>query len=479
MAAELKSRQDPYVLENPAWFENLVLGCVILDRAFYTKVKDVLGVEYDKKTTCNDFSDLHKNIVYRVVCRYNKTQVSLLEKYPENGFIPISENTLQTLLRNQAITGDNVLEEEIPAAIEVFRAASTVDVRQWLPYVNSQFSEWIGRVKTFRIIKSPYAFGAWTYEEIYKRLGEVEKQIAPMDYNATVKRGILGEFLDNPRVTETHDVLPSNIPELNNALAGGFGRKETIMLISPPSGGKTIFACQLAGHWAMIGYGGIFVTTEQSQDELEIRMVSNFAGIPFKNIVRGWDPKSLPEKHAHSYMTWRKSIKAPLMFVDWTIPGAKNIVADLENEITHYKDVFGKNPDFIIFDWIGGALQQMVSGDASAVRWLYKEAVDAICGVARKYDLAGVVLAQATPGNAINKYPLDHRDLAEAKNMTERITALIGLTALMSREMDRETDHAQIIYAEKQFLCVPKTRKGSGANVPVKRDYAYQRLGIL
>jgi hypothetical protein len=479
MAEELKSKLDAYILENPEWYENLVLGCIIKDRKFYLKVREVLNVEFDKKTLCNDFSDIYKNIVYRIVSRYNGNQENLLAKYPENKFISIAESTLNTLLHNQAVAGDSVLEEEIPTALATFKKANEVDVAQWISYVDANFVEWIGRVKTLKVIKSPYAFGAWTYNEIYRRLGEIEKQVSPVNYGTTISRGLLGKFLDNPIVVEQHNVLPSNIPGLNDALAGGFGRKETIMLISPPSGGKTIFACQLAGHWASIGYGGIFVTTEQTQDELEIRMVSNFAGIPFKNIVRKWDPTALSEKHAHNYMTWRKSIKAPVMFVDWTIPGSKNVVTDLENEITHYKEEFGKNPDFLIFDWIGGALQQMAKGDPSAVRWLYKEAVDSICGIARKYDIAGVVLAQATPGNSINKYPLDHRDLAEAKNMTERITALIGLTALMSRDMDRETDHAQIVYAEKQFLCVPKTRKGPGANVPVKRDYGYQRIGVL
>ncbi|MEN8742923.1 MAG: hypothetical protein ABF308_24540, partial [Phaeobacter gallaeciensis] len=54
-------------------------------------------------------------------------------------------------------------------------------------------------------------------------------------------------------------------------------------------------------------------------------------------------------------------------------------------------------------------------------------------------------------------------DIGISKGIGKNMTAVIGLTNLVSK-------------SERQWLCVCKSRKGEGRNIPVLRDFEYQRF---
>jgi hypothetical protein len=470
-ASILEQKVELYIEKQPDWFENLVLGCIIQDLEFYLRVRNILCKGVDAKSKVKDFSALLRNAVYDVVSAYN-TAMAL---HPERGFVPINAEVMAVMLRNSTSGDDTLMVDEIPQAMELFNQAATIDLARWKPIVDIGMLPWITQQKMTQVVQQSYLFGGWTLQDIRERLDGVAQQVKSVDVMKGTQRGVLGQFLDNPAPEIVGDVLPSNIRRLNDVLGGGFGKGDTVLVISPSGGGKTILACQLAGHWANLGYGGIFVTTEQPQEQLERRFLSNFAGIPFKDVVRNWDPAALSEKHKHGYKTWRDGIKAPVQFVDWTVPG-KSIMADLRTEVLHYKSVFGELPHYLIFDWVGGALQGSAEGDSQKLRALYKSAVDTVDYIAKEFNLSGVALAQVTPGKGAHRFPITIENIADAKNMAEKVTSVVGLTALFAEGMDQETDHTRVMYAEKQFFCVSKSRKGTGGNAPVRRRFDYQRL---
>jgi len=472
MAKEINEKIVSYIRERPEWFENLILAAAIQDPEFFRRVRSVLCKTIDGKQDEEDFEELLRNPVYLAVADYNTAQLVNTSRK----FQPITEKILNALLLNRAANAEDIMENEIPKALELFREAADTDLKRWEPFINMGMVPWIENRKMMKVIRSPYLFGGWTLNDIRQKLQDVADKTNELKDSMQVVRHDFGHFLDHPLdCGMLNETLETNLTDLNKVMGGGFGKKETVLIIAPSSGGKTVLACQLAGHWSMTGYGGIFVTTEQSQPELEVRLVSNFANIPFKYIVRQWKPEELNATYQESYAQMRSKFQKPIRFVDWTVPG-QTIMNHLKHEVELYMQDFGEKPDYLILDWIGGALQQEAAGSSDRLRALYKEAITQVIDLSREYEMAGVALAQATAASSINKFPLDHRHIADAKNMVEGVTSLIGLTALYAEGMDEVTDTAQIMWNERQYLCVTKSRKGPGGNVPVKRRYGYQRL---
>lgn len=79
--------------------------------------------------------------------------------------------------------------------------------------------------------------------------------------------------------------------ELNALLGGGFMNKCLYLLVSPPGGGKSTLACQIADHAAALGIPVIFISMEMSIEQIFINSMARFAEInsakimsPFKDI---------------------------------------------------------------------------------------------------------------------------------------------------------------------------------------------------
>lgn len=470
-APGIEDKIETYVKQQPEWFENLVLGCAIQDMEFFLRVQKALCRSLEGNASSDDFQLRLRNPVYTAAAVYNSAHAL----HPGRPFTPINAEVMAIMLRNKADDADGILPDEIPEALRLFHEAMQVDVARWKSMVELGITRWLTDRKMMQVIQSPYMFGGWSLAEVRARLALVEQQSSSLDTQDKVMRGVMGFYLDHPELVDDEERLLTNLGELNNVLGGGFVKGDTALVISPPSGGKTILACQLAGYWSTIGVGGIFVTTEQPQVQLERRLLSNFAKIPFNQVVNEWNPAKLDEKQLMNYRAWRDSMKAPIQVVDWTIPG-NTILANLRGEIEHYIKAFNTPPEYLIFDWIGSALAESVGGDPDKIRWKYKEAVDTCVNLCKEYNMVGIVLAQAAPGKSLNKFPLTIEHIAEAKNMSERTSVVIGLTALFAENMDEETDHAKVMYHERQYLCASKSRKGPGGNARIKRRYDYQRL---
>lgn len=468
--AGVENKIETYIKQQPEWFENIILGCAIKDADFYRKIQPILCKDLSGKGEQDDFSQLLRNAVYRAVDIYNSAQLN----YPDRPFVPINEAVMQVMLTNKSHDGEDILADEIPQALYFFRQALELDALRWRPVADMGFVPWIQAQKTQQAVRSSAAFGGWCLHSLKSLLEQVDQKTAGLSGDRT-ERHAFGHFVDNVKVDLSPDarVLETNLKGLNEALGGGFGLGESNLIISPSSGGKTVLACQLAGDWMCKGIDGILVTTEQPQEDLELRMISNFAQIPFDMIVRGFDPEKLPENYKYQYDRFRNSVKGILEFVDWTSPG--HAVSELREEVIRFKDKYKRDPKYIILDWVGGALSEG-RGDPGEIRWLFKDAMDQVRYVAQEFNTSAIALAQATQATSINKKVLDHRNIGEAKNMIEGITSFVGLTALYDDRMDNAVEGDDVMWAEQQYLCVSKARKGKGGRPGVRRRYEYQRL---
>lgn len=79
----------------------------------------------------------------------------------------------------------------------------------------------------------------------------------------------------------------ATLPIFTRVLAGGLKKGETGIVASLPSGGKTVFACQLAVGLALNAFKVLFISTEQHAVNLVPRCVSLSTNIPFSLINDG------------------------------------------------------------------------------------------------------------------------------------------------------------------------------------------------
>jgi hypothetical protein len=304
----------------------------------------------------------------------------------------------------------------------------------------------------------------------------------------------IDEFDDpNKLLVETIDC---DIPKLNETISS-FRKGHAYLFIGGTGSGKTIIACQLCCAFSYGGNAtGLYISTEQKHDELYRRIVSNRCTIPHKSISQGIFANQLTPREKQLYVDFRRKVASVntgmAQFINWgnfEKDNNINITKRIESEIDIYEKECGKKVDYVILDWIGGALGSMAdAGDRT--RHIYQAAADALEELCRKRNFVAIAFAQAVPA-AVNKVKIDSQDLAECKTMGRNYSAIIGISSLYSEEYAKVVDAEKSkkrkdfrvsdledapTYGIKQFMFVSKSRFGEPKAVPFKREYEFQRI---
>lgn len=260
-------------------------------------------------------------------------------------------------------------------------------------------------------------------------------------------------------------------------------------------GHNTVCACQLAMDFIGMSFGkrsfrdmgagqilrrnsgicGMLITTEEPHEDLLPRMASQACNIPYNLLMDGINITRLDDLQKQALAEWYINLNN-LMIVNWNKKMGVSVALDLENEISKFMEEYGKKPDFIILDWVGGALGS--GAPKELIRLVYQEAADAFEKAAKRHMFVGVAFAQADK-SANNIIGIDMRHIAECKTMGRNYSAIIGITNLYSKSLGAsevpDDPGNNDIRAPKQFFFCSKTRKGRNKQVPFSRDYMYQR----
>jgi replicative DNA helicase len=284
---------------------------------------------------------------------------------------------------------------------------------------------------------------------------------------------------------------------LNETLSS-FRKGHAYLFIGGTGSGKTIIACQLACAFSFTHKAvGLYISTEQKHDELYRRIVSNRCSIPHRSISQGIFKDKLTSGEKMRYLEFRKKVmeceSGEAQFINWgnfQKQSNINFIKKIEEEIDTYEADTGKKIDYVILDWIGGALGSMAeAGDKT--RHIYQAAADALEELSRKRNFVAIAFAQAVPAS-VNKVKIDSMDLSECKTMGRNYSAIIGISSLYSEEYAKQIEGDKskkrkdfrvntdiedaATYATKQFLFISKSRFGDPKAVPFKREYEYQRV---
>jgi hypothetical protein len=450
------------------WFEAQVLAGCLQSKAFYDRASGVICVDpQNPKKTFEDFSYPADNLIYRLIQQYRKSCAGK----PGLEIVPVS--FLAVTAQAMAAVGD-MLPEQVPQLVDRVTFLSAQPVAGLLPVIESSIGYWLGKSRAQKITTRASADPSWTPEDLVRELSQSvdhAHRAASKTYQFEIGGGRLNKTLDIHRIQ-------SGLAEYDRRMGGGFGYKEFSLGIAATGAGKTVHALQTAVTFALNGYPGMFITTEQSHDQLEPRVYSNFCDIPFEFIKDGVDIEKLPADKQEKILALEARLKGKLQISNWNTDRSKSIVSDLQNEVLKFKDTYGVRPHWLVFDWIGGALGQMSIQDLAVIRHVYQQTADKLADIAEQENMVTIAYAQANVQQARNNVRIDSSCLAECKTMGRTASTIFGISNLQETTEGMENG-GNSPFLPKQYIFISKARKGTGGLIPVYRKFEFQRFASI
>jgi hypothetical protein len=499
--AKCPKQLEVYIDKNYKWFEQAIVAICRTNLQSFKKFSSVLCLKSGfKDKHSDDFEEHYHNIIYDAIRGYN----SLFEGASESIFRPIGTPQLQTVLNERASKGEVVGFSEIPDIIKYFEEVIVPfpSGEDTVYLVNTGIPYYLKNTRAKKIINSASLLGAnlddlallcETDVTLINRLDDGGKLL--VNVPDRIELSDIDAFDDpNKALVET---LDCDIPKLNETISS-FRKGHAYLFIGGTGSGKTIVACQLASAFSYInGASGLYISTEQKHDELYRRIVANKCSIPHRTISQGIFKDKLTPNELQRYLEFRDKAfslnSGDAQFINWgnfQKQADINMIKKIEDEIDTYEKGSGKTVDYVILDWIGGALGSMAeAGDKT--RHIYQAAADALEELCRKRNFVAIAFAQAVPAS-VNKVKIDSQDLSECKTMGRNYSAIIGISSLYSEEYAKQIDQEKnkkrkdyrvgselddtATYATKQFFFISKSRFSEAKAVPYKREYEYQRV---
>lgn len=449
------------------WFEANVLAACCRSVAFYNRYKDIICVSAEVAgDTENDFSYPSDNLLYRIAKTYRTTMAG------HSGMDVVPMHYFHVSLLALVQTGD-VQPEQVDPAMQRMQTLAAIPYEPVLPLLAQGVGYWISKNRTRKVAVQAIADTTFSPEELVAKMGrasQLGRKAEGLNYRHYVGDGWERGELNIERIQ-------SGIARLDKAMGGGFGMKEMTLMIGSTGAGKTVFACQLATTFALNGYPGILITTEQTHDQLEPRYVACNCSIPIEQIKDGIDFNKLSRGQVQAVKEMQAKIGKKMVILDWINDRSKTVGEDLSEEVRKFRDEHKVNPRWLIFDWIGGAMGTLSTKDMAVFRLIMGQTADKLADIAHQENMAVIALAQGNIQLCKNNMRIDSPCLAENKSLGRNATTILGISQL--QEQVDAMSNGEPPYLRKQFIYVSKARKGVGGLIPVRRAFEYQRYENL
>lgn len=451
-----------FVKGNPGQFEDMVIVKGMYDIAFFKQVSNTLCRSSDKWV--DEFKQPGRIAFWKSIHTYNGMFGGNAE------FTPLTPNFLHTNLQYLAANGENITPEEVPNLMQTMVDITKAHANyQAFEIVRLAFDRWMldqkRRVLCMRTLQTGEA------NELSDQLQRLERDLQPG--RNKIKLNAFGSGIDAGELKI--DRLQTRFTSLDIALGGGPGRKEGYLVIAGQGCGKTVCSCQLSSSMAIAGYKGVLISTEQDHSELEPRIVSCHANIPFNLIKDKITIESLQPDQVENYRELRTLLRPDnYNIINWNTDRTARIKDKIPQIVQDAGEAMG-GLDFVFLDWIGSALGKGASTDPHALRMAYQEAADAMSDAARDFNIVTFTFAQAHVDRAYRRVAVDSTCLAECKQLGVNMTGILGLTGLLE-DHNGGDDDGKPLFAQNQWMYISKARKSAGNKVPFKREFNYQRM---
>ena len=437
----------------------------------------------------DDFDKHEFNIIFKGMRNFNELKG---EEFA-GSFAPTAE-ALRSVLEMAADKGDLCTVDEIPEVVALYSVYynDATTAAGWFSSAKMAFPFWLSMSRSKHVSTGSVDF---TLDELIE---SAEKQSDSVSTTSDDDIVLYGKHVR--AVKPKNSISLSGFPILSSKI-GNFRYGNGYLFQAPSGGGKTVMACQLVHEFVSQGLKGVLITTEQGFDELEPRFISMACSINIKHpgLEQGVDPDLLQLDKADPsintrFREWENIAKEMFVVYPWEGDNSQSIHTDLEATIRKTTKLLGQAPQFVILDWIGGALGSDVNPEF--LRVAYQKAANAFAASAKKHKFIGCAFAQTVGSKHLFK--LDASTLGECKTMHIKYCSLIGITAIENLDKvgeEKETINAagkkvtqtntknsktvKDMYRNEQFFDISKARFGKPGRIAIIREFEFQRFREL
>jgi hypothetical protein len=447
--------------------EEWIFAAAVHNYDFWLNVAQRVCLDPTDGSDIDDFEVMERNIAFIGLRRLLSIALDQdTDTGKEKG--PVDPNLLSEYLHQEARQGKVCSEDEIDGVIEFYKK-TVADPGFGIavtPLAKLYLAPWLSRRRARHIGKG--SKNMFLDEMVLQGERHADAVSSINDKSDSI---IL--YGKHPRYHEdSGQIQLSTLPTLSRCL-GGLFRGDAYMFQAPTGGGKTVLACQLLIDLVNQGYKGLFISTEQPWKEIEPRIISNACSISIghPSLKNRFDYAAIQGEKSiiHAIDDWERKASGKFAFFHWNADNTQSVKTDLEATLRRGKVLLGQAPDFVILDWIGGALGSDVSSEN--LRFVYQATADTFAASCLNHQFIGMAFAQSKADKVYHS--LGSEQLAECKTMHRKFSALVGVTAITAKE-DPSKDGAMVKYETRQFFDIAKSRKGEPAKIPVDRLFEYQ-----
>jgi len=450
----------------PGWFDRMVLRRLYCDLEFYGRLMPIMGVAADGSEV-RDFDNPIHQALFSVLANYSN--LTRREAYD----VGAHYETVWSLLGASAQQGKLIRMQEMQPAIEQLHSIVQIPMETAVQATNEYICTWLVERRA-KHLGSLMQMGSLSADQHYQLLSHERTRIFDaMKEKASMQ--MFGWGLDNP---------PPNVPRMVTGFksfdrtTGGLGATESTLIAACSGVGKTAAATQFSSQVVLFNPSRrvLHIFTEQTQADMERRIVSQCCRVPFNMTKDGLNYDELSAPQMDSLRLIRLQLEKRLCLMRWQ--HGTSIKEGILQTFREASKRMGGPPDLTVLDWIGGAIAE--SARPEDIRHLYQEAADNMVYLGENEGCATLSFAQAAEKEAMNKLHVDSRALRECKSMHVKMTNMIGITAFMKSAEDMAEEgaggQAHAIYKQEQFFYLSKSRKAQNTAIPVIRNMNYQRF---
>lgn len=475
--SELTDDMRQWLTDNRDDYEFYLLHAMLHDKL---RRISMLGVP----VTPDDFSREEYALVVRALSVSSRIMGMIGKDLPE----PPTVEFLRTYIESAA-RAEGLDDDAVAGALQLVGSLQDPSYSEQHYCVGPYFQAWYGSV---RAKKAAMEIRRVDVPDVVGQIGKMQDALMRASQAVTdAEVDEMDEFFESEDVDRIPR-RPTGIAGLDIGFNGGWGSHECYLLFGGTGGGKSVAAGQCAWNEASANKGWpLIVSTELFAREYTSRTVSNAAGIPI-NVVQDCanaaqirqavaaDPGSMYRlgKVDEVLELFRSRIRIHKVSSDAGME-ARML---LEREALKYESKMGRLPTWMCLDWLGSVAD--VSGGSgkgtSERAMIWEMAAFGCVKFAEESGIPLLVLAQAVNDSQL-KPVLTLNDIGISKGIGKNMTVVIGITNTMDKAgvadaMRGKADMPKAMILEHQFFCLAKARKGEGDNIPVCRDFRFQRF---
>jgi len=290
-------------------FQLKVLGALLTDKTFILTIRDVLKEEYFD-------SDAHRWIVNQIIEYFDKYHTTITMDVIKVELQKVDKDILQIALK-----------EELRNSYE----ASQDDLK----YVQEEFATFCKNQEMKQaILNSTDLLRDGDYDGIRNMIEKAMK--AGMDKNIghEYNKDVESRYREDYRPT-----VPTPWPLMNDAIQGGFGPGDLVIMFGNPGGGKSWTMVAMAAHAVKLGFNVNFYTLELGEA---------YVGKRFDCYLTGYSIDDV-QKHREEVQDIVNNLKGKLIVKEYPPKGAS--VSTIRSHIQKCEDM-GHKPDLVIIDYV-------------------------------------------------------------------------------------------------------------------------------